>query len=214
MSDNMLEYQEAFYGNDDGVDEEALTKLCRKMAEDIMAAHKIKFTQGAKEAILKGLEHLRRLNCGIEGYSKPVIARDVSIIMSSEIHAFRAKKPELEAGIVSDEQYKELARMEDVTVSIFALYETFFEKHLKTVTDTLDAKILAYKDLLQEYLHPVGKAYLVVGWKLPWQFQIYNEPAVIEMMNAHPSFKTLERNGTGTAMMVNGKPWGNISFLE
>ena len=63
---------------------------------------------------------------------------------------------------------------------------------------THESKIGAYRALLGTWEYQGGVDYFVVGWKIPHEEEIYDEPEVIDMMNAHHALRGMGPAGTHT----------------
>ena len=106
------------------------------------------------------------------------------------------------SGVEASVGYRRCVSGQDAKV--YAAFDIMVSKCLEEGMGQTDAKVKSYVYLLEhEYPRLEGKLYFVVGWKLPHEFEIYNEPDVIAAMQAHRDLQSLGRKGP-TRMQING----------
>ena len=163
-----------------------------------------------RNSIVSGLNAMRII--GAEhpnGYSKnPRFSREAILSASAVynrkmlVEKTRERLDEFEA--ISDGRITELAELDQKDATIYSKFEMGFEHYMKAGMQPTEAKVEAYKSVINEYTHPEGKAYFTIAWKLPWELDIYEHPEVVKAMQDHPSLKGMSREGE-TRMKINGK---------
>ena len=99
--------------------------------------------------------------------------------------------------------------LDSVSAPLYKEYHRVKQILIMNGESTHDAKIGAYRALLGTWEYQGGSDYYVVAMRLPEDEKIYDEQEVIDMMNAHPVLRGMNRQGP-TTMLLNGKAWEGL----
>ena len=99
--------------------------------------------------------------------------------------------------------------LDSVSAPLYKEYHRVKQILIMNGDSTHDAKIGAYRALLGTWEYQGGSDYYVVAMRLPEDEKIYDEQEVIDMMNAHPVLRGMNRQGP-TTMLLNGKAWEGL----
>ena len=110
----------------------------------------------------------------------------------------------------SNQRAEEQASERDsISAPLYKEYNRTKQMLIMNGESTHESKIGAYRALLGTWEYQGGVDYFVVGWKIPHEEEIYDEPEVIDMMNAHHALRGMGRQGP-TQMRVNDKAWEGL----
>ena len=99
--------------------------------------------------------------------------------------------------------------LDSVSAPLYKEYHRVKQILIMNGDSTHDAKIGAYRALLGTWEYQGGSDYYVVAMRLPEDEKIYDTQEVIDMMNAHPVLRGMNRQGP-TTMLLNGKAWEGL----
>ena len=198
IKENWHPYYQAFYGKDFPLSQvgeqghKGFKEMVDLMRSDIEKQFPhVEDDETRRKMMLAGMAAMRAAGANNPAaYKSPNFAREAGYAMGSEasrkaaIDRARETVKEYSLGI-TDEHYAEL---ENINVALLGAFEELYDGYVESNLEPTSAKVAAYRDLIDRYPAPDGRAYFILGWKIPQQFHIYDEEGVIDAMRNHPKF--------------------------
>ena len=222
-------YYEAFYGKGFpigqvcGKDHDAFFTMCENISDDLNRQYPDADDTLKRKAILAALNALHQAKVDHpNGYNVPIYAREAGMAAATIISSARVVEQtkkvvkDLDVTAISDEKYAELEKQQGRAAQIYATYHGFHDQNIREGMERINAKVSAYIQCIEAYPRPEGYDYYVLGMKLPCdpEVGVYNEPEVIEAMNAHPTLRKMGRKKGGGKFMVNGRKFNMNNAVQ
>lgn len=131
--------------------------------------------------------------------------KEVSISLDREKEATRKAIDEMAN---RDEAHAKVLESRSVhAANLYRRYKSMKQTFLEQELGVHEAKVKAYTNLIDNWEPNAGIEYYLIGWQIPAEEGIANDPDVLRHQSACPY---MDLSGEPKHMMVNGESWGGI----
>ena len=186
-------------------------RMMEQFKSDVLAKFSAEIPNNIlEEGLICGLTDMRERGAEMPNiyFSSVKIATRSVKVASERIRALLKREEDKQRAkdyeYVSEEDLELMkGEHQQVRARLMVELERCIQVQIRAGETTSEAKVKGFCDLMNLHKNAEGYVYALIGFFLPNDLGIYFNPRVVDAMNAHPSFRSMERTSVPGPMVQN-----------